>query len=62
MTKERKQEINNFIGIFDNFIPSFMIDKALEWYKKEEEKKCVFTRLDLENTSPSKKKRCNLYS
>ena len=56
MTKERKQEINNFIGIFDNFIPSFMIDKALEWYKKEEEKKCVFTRLDLENTSPSKKK------
>jgi len=56
MNQERKHEINNFIGIFDNFIPPFMVDQAIEWYKKEEEKEHVTSRLVHENTASNFKK------
>ena len=35
MTKDKTVNINNFIGVYDNYIPKQMCDDAINLYEKE---------------------------
>jgi hypothetical protein len=43
--KTKKYEINNFIGIFDNYFPDYIMDAAIKWFKQQEFKKKTYNRL-----------------
>ena len=49
--KIQTHEINNFIGIFDNYFPDITIDATLKWFEQEEKKKRVMSRLQSEKVS-----------
>jgi hypothetical protein len=44
-----KESIKNFIGVYENYIPKKMCDDAIQFFKKEDEMKNAFTRLQSEN-------------
>jgi hypothetical protein len=49
--KKQNYRINNFIGIFDNYMPDMIIDNIVKWFKIEEERKNIYNRLQAENCS-----------
>jgi hypothetical protein len=55
MLKTQNYSIDNFIGIFDNYLPSIAIDKSIEWFEKEEKQKNSFDRLSQGHTENCKK-------
>ena len=55
MLKTQNYSIDNFIGIFDNYLPSIAIDKSIEWFEKEEKQKNSFDRLSQGCTENFKK-------
>jgi len=44
-SKIKKHEINNFIGVFDNYFPEYIMDSAIKWFKQQEFKKNKYDRL-----------------
>jgi len=55
MSNKQNFNINNFIGIFDNYLPSVAIDKSIEWFEKEEKQKNSYDRLSQGVTEKFKK-------
>jgi hypothetical protein len=47
----RKAEINNFIGVYDNYIPSNMCEEVIKYFNLQSEYKNTFDRLKFENVS-----------
>jgi|TARA_R100001460_G_scaffold1078_1_gene4355 hypothetical protein len=47
---EKKVSINNFIGIYDNYILPQECDKAIEYFEKQNALKKAYDRLQSENT------------
>jgi hypothetical protein len=54
-------DINNFIGVYDGFIPDSEIDKALLLYTSEEKLRHTFSRIQSENVPLYKKKMINCF-
>jgi len=52
---KRKNKIENFIGIYDGYIPSTQCDDAIEFFKKQDELKKTYDRILIENTTKDKK-------
>lgn len=57
MKEENKKEISveNFVGIYDGYIPYSECDNAIDVFKKEEFLKKSYERIRLENCSPNYK-------
>ena len=53
---EKKSEIKNFIGIYDNYITKEECNKAIEMFENESAFKKTFTRVQFENAASKHKK------
>lgn len=51
----RKAEINNFIGVYDNYIPPNMCEEVITYFNIQSEHQNTFDRLKFENESLNKK-------
>jgi len=49
INKKRHVEINNHIGIYDGYIPDIECDKAIKYFKKENDLNKTYDRLQSEN-------------
>jgi hypothetical protein len=47
----KKAEINNFIGVYDNYIPSVMCEEVIKYFDAQSEQKNTFDRLRSENAT-----------
>lgn len=47
----KKAEIKNFIGVYDNYIPSSMCEEAIKYFEIQREQKNTFDRLRSENAT-----------
>jgi hypothetical protein len=54
--KKQNYKIENFIGTFDNYLPDIIIDNTLNWFKKEEDRRNIYNRLNSEDCSDVYKK------
>lgn len=52
---KRKSKIENFIGVYDGYIPSSQCDDAIDLFKRQEKLKKTFDRILIENTTKDKK-------
>jgi hypothetical protein len=52
---KRKNKIENFIGIYDGYIPNTQCDDAVKFFKKQDELKKTYDRILIENTTKDKK-------
>jgi hypothetical protein len=43
--KQKKEEIKDFIGVYDNYVPDMMIDQLIELFNKHQLEKRTYTRL-----------------
>tara|TARA_R110000803_G_scaffold90035_1_gene157339 strand:+ start:344 stop:949 length:606 start_codon:yes stop_codon:yes gene_type:complete len=53
---ERKSNINNFIGVYDNYISDIDCKNAISFFNKEQNFKNTLTRLAFENSDVTHKK------
>lgn len=54
--KEKELNVNNFIGVFDNFIPEPECDDIIKMYNDHQVLRRTYTRLFSENRGPTTKK------
>jgi len=53
---KRKSKIENFIGIYDGYVPETACNDAIKIFKEQEKLKKTYDRVLIENTTLSKKK------
>jgi len=58
---DRKNNIKNFIGVFDGYIPDQACDQAIELFKKYEEFNKTWSRFSSERTTQERKKDQQLF-
>ena len=54
--ENRKKEIKNFIGIYDNYIPESACDEAIKFFEEQSKFNKTLTRLQFENAPHNMKK------
>ena len=54
--EDRKKEIKNFIGIYDNYIPESACDEAIKFFEEQSNFNKTLTRLQFENAPHNMKK------
>jgi len=59
--QERKNNIKDFIGVYDGYIPEEACDQAIELFKKYKEFNKVFTRFTSEGATQDKKNDAHLF-
>ena len=52
---KRKSKIENFIGVYDGYIPHSQCDDAIDLFKRQEKLKKTYDRILIENTTKDKK-------
>ena len=61
MTNSKKCSIENFVGIYDGYIPEHDCDTAIQYFENEAELKRTLTRMGSEKSSPYIKKDQQLF-
>jgi len=56
MKKQKKVKIENFIGIYDNYIPDLDCDKAIKLFEAQNKMNKCLDRIQSEGSRPSAKK------
>jgi len=61
MTDSKNCSIENFVGVYDGYIPEHDCDKAIQYFENEAELKKTITRMGSEKSSPYIKKDQQLF-